>query len=137
MSRSFLSKIAKPNVNSPAVDDYQFKDNVSNICFALSALFICLGAYFVYKNVPLLPPQIPLFFSQPWGFERLGDRILLWAIPGCLGIFFFINYAFSLLVYKQELIIARLLGSFLLLWSVLGLFIVWNIVNLVILPVYW
>lgn len=137
MARLFSFRIQKPHVSASSVEEYQFKDNFSNACFALSAVIIGLGGFFVYKNVSLLPPQIPLFFAQPWGAERLGDRNLLWVIPGCLAIFFFINYAFSLFVYKQELIIARLLGAFLLIWSILGLFIVWNIVNLVVTPMYW
>lgn len=137
MPRSFLSRITRTQSTVPLVEDYQFKDNFSNVCFAVSAVIIGISALFVYKNVALLPPQIPLFFSQPWGDQRLGDRVLLWIIPGCLAIFFFMNYAFSLFVYKQELIIARLLGAFLLVWSLLGLYMVWNIVNLVIVPVYW
>ena len=33
----------------------------------------------IYKH---LPPQIPLFYSRPWGEEQLADTVFLWLPPG-------------------------------------------------------
>ncbi len=38
-----------------------------------------------------LPPQIPLFFSRPWGEDQLVDTWMIIILPLILNILFFIN----------------------------------------------
>ena len=50
--------------------------------FVLSSIFILL--IFWGK----LPPQVPLFYSHPWGEEQLAKPIFLWILPtGAIFVF--------------------------------------------------
>lgn len=40
---------------------------------------------------PLLPPQIPLFYSEIWGENQLVDLWMIAVIPFLLHVFFFAN----------------------------------------------
>ena len=44
----------------------------------------------------LLPPQFPLFYSQPWGENQLADSWMIFLLPIFLNLLFFINqYIFN------------------------------------------
>lgn len=38
-----------------------------------------------------LPPQLPLFYSRPWGEEQLADWWMILFLPVVLDVFFFFN----------------------------------------------
>lgn len=38
-----------------------------------------------------LPPQIPLFYSRPWGEEQLADSWMVFILPIILNLLFFLN----------------------------------------------
>ena len=43
-----------------------------------------------------LPPQIPLYYSQPWGESQLADSWMIFLLPVFLNLLFFINqYIFN------------------------------------------
>lgn len=43
-----------------------------------------------------LPPQIPLYYSQPWGESQLADSWMIFLLPIFLNLLFFINrYIFN------------------------------------------
>jgi len=43
-----------------------------------------------------LPPQIPLYYSQPWGEGQLADSWMIFLLPIFLNLLFFINqYIFN------------------------------------------
>ncbi|MBI3366463.1 hypothetical protein HY041_02450 [Candidatus Roizmanbacteria bacterium] len=45
----------------------------------------------------VLPPQIPLFFSRPWGEDQLVDTWMILILPLLLNFLFFINIS----LYKR------------------------------------
>jgi len=45
-----------------------------------------------------LPPEIPLFYSRPWGKEQLAKPLFLFLLPGLTLVIFLINFAFLVLV---------------------------------------
>lgn len=65
-------------------------------CFwglAFSLIFLSLGVIFLAFFWPHLPPQIPLFYSRPWGEEQLASKTQLIFLP----LFSFLIFASSLL----------------------------------------
>lgn len=76
----------------------------------LSGLFIWLttvgGLIFQWAK---LPPQIPLFYSLPWGEGWLIDKSKLWMILAGFALIWFVNNLLALIVSKQEV----LLGAYL------------------------
>lgn len=103
-------------------------------CFgglALSLATLSLGCLFLLLFWSRLPPQIPLFYSQPWGEEQLGFKIQMLFLP----VFAFLIFAFSLFSARQllnkNIILARIIigtGGILVLVLTVALF---QIVNLV------
>ena len=48
-----------------------------------------------------LPPEVPLFYSRPWGKEQLANPWFLFLIPGLTLVIFLINFSF-LRVFKKQ-----------------------------------
>jgi len=56
-----------------------------------------------------LPPEIPIWFSHPWGTERLGASWWLLLFPIMTGFWFITNTLFSLYVTKEHLVFSQIL----------------------------
>lgn len=39
-----------------------------------------------------MPPQLPLFYSRPWGEDQLTDFWMIFLLPVLMHIFFFLNF---------------------------------------------
>lgn len=48
----------------------------------------------ILLNLNHLPPQIPLFFSKPWGEDQLADTWMIVFLPLLLNLLYFVNGAF-------------------------------------------
>ncbi len=49
--------------------------------------------FFIFR-FSSLPPQIPLFYSKPWGEDQLADSWLILILPLTMNFLFFINLYF-------------------------------------------
>lgn len=91
------------------------------------ASFLIAIACFVATSIVLgvkyqsLPPQIPLFYSRPWGEGRLATSPFVWIVPGTILILIFIN---TVLISKvgvrfatKILALSMAITSFLLFWT--------------------
>ncbi len=56
-----------------------------------------------------LPPQLPLFYSRPWGKEQLTTPFGLFLLPTLSLIVFLINLAFVSFISKEEKLASRML----------------------------
>ena len=67
--------------------------------------FAVLG--FTFKR---LPPEVPMFYSFPWGQDQLGKSIYLIILPlGCL-ILGMINFILSFFIFPKEPLAAKILA---------------------------
>ena len=66
---------------------------------------------FVLK-FPTLPPQIPLFYSKPWGEDRVGELWLIVLLPFILNIFFFMNLFFARKFFPENTFIRKIVEYF-------------------------
>ncbi len=64
--------------------------------YALTTSSMAMIAMFMFRY-PSLPPQIPLFFSRPWGEDQLVLSWLILILPILMNIFYFVN----LFVYRR------------------------------------
>jgi hypothetical protein len=94
-------------------------DNWSKVFLISSALAMAIQAGLLLAFLPKLPPEVPLFYSLPWGEDRLVTPIWLWALPAVSGIFLVINLAGSHLL--NEIVLTRILSSTSFLISLLAL----------------
>ena len=74
--------------------------------FNLILLGICI---FLIVSHSALPPQLPLWFSKPWGSVRLAAPINLWIIPALLVGFFVASHFTAKLLGKNNPKLAKML----------------------------
>lgn len=77
-----------------------------------------------------LPPQIPLFYSRPWGKEQLASPSGLIILPLLSLVVFSINSILSSFIFKEEKFISMLLT---LTSGVFGLLCFLTLIKIVIL----
>lgn len=79
---------------------------------------------------PKLPPQIPLWYSKPWGTEQLASPAFLFILPIGSGLFYTFNYLIGkyltheYLIFTQSLFISSLIMSFLSFLSLLKIILI-------------
>lgn len=97
-----------------------------NIFFIFLTLLIPL----FYWNS--LPPSIPLWFSRPWGLERLASLFWIFLLP-CSNIFWLlIAINISIRLLKDHLVFSQILSIITILTSIMSCITVITIISLVI-----
>lgn len=82
-------------------------DKLSRFALKFSFFMLCLIFLFIFIFWSKLPPQIPLFYSRPWGDEQLGSSYWLLILPfSLLGLLIF-NLILSSLC-KKEILLAKI-----------------------------
>ncbi len=85
----------------------------------LGALMIIGGAFFFAINYRNLPPQIPLFYSLPWGESQLIPKLWFGLGLVVLSVIVLFNYLLTRLLKKNDPVVATVMtGATLLLISV-------------------
>lgn len=106
-------------------DDFSRRGTATAIFFWLAGLFLLV--FFWSK----LPPQIPLFYSLPWGEEQLASPVSVLILPG--GIFLIILFNFLTAIFlASENLILRTVSLVSAICSFLCLFAIVKILELVI-----
>ena len=83
--------------------------------FILTLITLAVLAF----NYRFLPPQVPLWYSRPWGAERLASSLWLLVLPLGNIFWFFINIVVATFatrdypIFTRVLFLASLLVSFL------------------------
>lgn len=86
----------------------------------------------VLLTLKRLPPQIPLYYSLPWGDEQLTTPLLLFLLPlGCL-FFGFLNLFLAVLSFGSKPLAARILVWFNVVFTLLAALTLFRIIMLVI-----
>jgi hypothetical protein len=78
------------------------KDQIIINQIRLFVFLLFLNFLILIWKWPLLPPQIPLFYSLPRSYEQLGNTILILIFPSIALIFFLINLTIATLIYQKE-----------------------------------
>lgn len=96
------------------------------------AVFLLLGQFIVILfSWRWLPPELPLFYSHPWGKEQLTTPAGLFILPTLSLIVFFINLIFLSFVPKEEKLITRMFEAASTVFSLLCLVTLIKIIILV------
>jgi len=77
-----------------------------------------------------LPPQVPLFYTRPWGEEQLVHPANLFILPGFGLLVFLINLFILSFVPKEEKLINQVLISLILVFNFLSLITLIQIIRL-------
>jgi len=102
------------------------------LILAASFLLVLISTLVVYLTLSSLPPEVPLWYTLPWGVERLSSPKGLYTIPIAEAAAFFVNLLIYWgLVKKREESAAQVFASLGLAISLLLTLSVLRIVNLV------
>ena len=72
------------------------------IIFLIFLQFLAIAFFYKY-----IPPQIPIFYSQPWGQEQLAGKKLIFLFPIQLILLLIINYFLAAFFFLKEKLLAK------------------------------
>ncbi len=81
---------------------------VSLIACFLFLFLQCALIAFYWKR---LPPEIPIFYSMPWGGQMLGKTAFIWVIPFIDLIITLLNLALVVTFVKENKFLTKILVS--------------------------
>lgn len=55
-----------------------------------------------------LPPEVPLFYSLPYGQSELAGRLFLWLLPAASLLIFFLNFQLAIKFFSEEKLLAQI-----------------------------
>lgn len=96
--------------------------------FILCILTICVPLFF-WKA---LPPLVPLWFSRPWGLERLTSVFGLYLPPFSSLCWLLTTIGISIRLLKEHLVFSQILSVVTLIISIMSFIIVTTVITLVI-----
>ena len=106
------------------------RDRFSSLVLLISFLSLLLQASLILVSWGKLPPQVPLFYSRPWGELLLATPAQLWMLPGILLLVLIINYVFAIFFASSERFLVRAILIFSLVLAVTTLYDVVKIISL-------
>jgi len=100
--------------------------------FQLAIIIWLIEVLLVIITWTFLPPQLPLFYSRPWGEEQLVHPANLFILPSLGLLIFFVNLFVLSFVPKGEKLINQILISLILVFNFLSLITLIQIIRLAI-----
>jgi len=56
----------------------------------------------ILTSLGKLPPQVPIFYSRPWGEDYFGPSYMLFILPGLALVFYLVNNLVSLFLAREQ-----------------------------------
>ncbi len=73
---------------------------------SLGLIFLSLLALVVAWR--FLPPEVPLFYSLPYGQSELAGRLFLWLLPAASLLIFLLNFQLAIKFFSKEELLAQI-----------------------------
>jgi hypothetical protein len=108
-----------------------WRDRIASRCFNLALIALSASFILLLLSWVRLPPEVPLFYSLPWGEEQLVSPFLLWLLPGSSLAIIFINLTFAS-YFSSDQLLTRVLMVTTSLYSILATIILFQIISLII-----
>ncbi len=106
------------------------RDKVTGYSLNTASVANISSLLFLLLSWTKLPPEVPLFYSRPWGEEQLVSPLFLWFLPGSSLIVIWINL-FLASYFATDKLIVRMLMVAVGLYSLLAAIIVFRIIILI------
>lgn len=127
-----LGKITLPATSGIEEEHKYFTDKLLLWFFALTMVTILLQLILIGLSWKFLPPQVPVFYSKPWGSDILAIPIYLWILPGFSTLVLSINLILSNLISDDNKFLNRIFAFTSLFVCLAILFDIFKIITLVI-----
>lgn len=86
-----------------------WQDKIVSPAIILTILLIVFSFSFFIFHFSQLPPEVPLFYSRPWGQEQLALNWQLVILPFSALFFFILNFLLASKLYQQYPLLAQTL----------------------------
>ena len=108
-----------------------WQEKVNHTILRWNVLLILSSIGFLVIKFGDLPPQVPLYFSLPWGENQLAPASSLFFMPTFSIVIAILNNLLAAIMVNSQVLFARLLVIFSLIFSIFTAISVFNIVALV------
>jgi len=98
----------------------------------LAFIIILAEILIILFSLSFLPPQVPLFYSRPWGGEQLVHPLYLFIIPLANLLVLILNSVLISFIPKKDSLIRQILTIGVLIFNSLSLITLIQIIRLVI-----
>jgi hypothetical protein len=95
---------------------------------AVTVISIAILGWFMRS----LPPQVPLYYSRPWGEEQLASQAFLFLLPGGSFLWYLVSILFVHHLAHHYRVFSQILLVIQATCSLLALFIVLNVLRLML-----
>lgn len=106
-------------------------DKFSLLVLVVSGISIVLQGLLILINLKKFPPELPIFYSQPWGEKILAQPLFLLVLPLTVLVFVILNY-WILLMTRENIFLRRIITTFTLLVSFFCTYSLLKIISLLI-----
>jgi len=108
-----------------------WQEKINGSLIKWTIFIIALQLVLIFYKFSVLPSEIPLFYSLPWGELRLVNCNYIFILPGFSIFFAMINNILAVSYYSSINVLSRLLTIFSLLFSLFSLISLIQIIILV------
>lgn len=108
-----------------------WQEKANHVVLRWNILFVIFSIGFLILKFNSLPPQVPLYFSLPWGESQLSSASSLFLLPSFSIVISIVNNLLAALLFRSQILFSRLLIIFSLLFSLLSTIALINIIYLV------
>lgn len=109
-----------------------FRDRFALTVFLTAVISALVQSSLILVSLGKLPPQVPIFYSRPWGEMMLAAPAALWILPGICVLATLLNWGLSLFATVNNKFLTRTLFSFTLIVAALTLYDMGKIISLLI-----
>lgn len=107
-------------------------DRLALFVFIFFLISVTIQGALIVLNWRTLPPQVPIFYSKPWGEPMLAAPIFLWILPSLTVIFVIVNYFVALYLLRSQYFLNRVLVVFSAIISFSTLYDISRIIGLLV-----
>lgn len=108
-----------------------WQDKINGQIFRWNAFIIVIGITILFVKFNDLPPQIPLYYSLPWGATQLASSTSIILLPTFSIIILLVNNLLAVLITKSIRLMSILLIITSLIYSAFSTIALIQIINLV------
>jgi|SRR3989344_2597215 len=77
------------------------QDRFSFWAILLCLIFTAAQIAIILVSFKKLPPELPIFYSKPWGEPMLASPLFIWILPGLSFLFAAVNYLIARLLISE------------------------------------
>ena len=108
-----------------------WQEKLNGQVFRWNVVFLFIQGLFLFFKYTDLPPQIPIFYSLPWGETQLGSSSTIFILPAITLLTLFTNNILAVYYLKSVPLISRLLMIFSLITTIFSTIAVYKIITLI------